>query len=309
VVANFDDQHGNDSFVSNDGDLNHFWKSVPSQGGQTRRFDLMESAGIAGCSIGTLGHSQACMGIATGDFDRNGMLDLLVTNFHNEPVNLFLQIDSGFFVDDALKYGLVEPSRGVLGFGAQSADFDNDGWLDIAVSNGHIYDASYAGVPFQMVSQLFRGHRRAFSLQRAEAAGPYWNRKHLARTLALFDWNRDGRMDLVANHLDQPIAILQNDSESGNWLQLELVGVTSEREATGARVRVVAGQDRWTAWQMGGDGYMCTNESVLHFGVGKTNMIQRIEVSWPSGMVQTLTSVAPNARYLLVEGDDTLHRR
>ena len=112
VIANFDGQNGNDVFISNDGDLNHFWKSISAGEAGTSRYRLTEYARIAGCSVGTSGISQACMGIASGDFDRNGMLDLLVTNFHNEPVNLFLQNDSGFFVDEALKYGLVEPSRG-----------------------------------------------------------------------------------------------------------------------------------------------------------------------------------------------------
>jgi hypothetical protein len=249
------------------------------------------------------------MGIASGDFDRNGRLDLLITNFYNEPVNLFLQNDSGFFVDEALQYGLVQPSTGVLGFGTQAADFDNDGWLDLAILNGHIYDASYAEIPFRMASQLMRGTKGGFSLQDAETAGPYWRRQQLARTLALFDWNRDGRMDMVANHLDQPIAILQNDSQSQNWLQLELVGTTSERDATGSRVAVHAGGQHWTGWQIGGDGYMCTNEPVIHFGIGNAETIDKIEIRWPSGTTQTWTGVEPNGRYLVVEGEEQMTRR
>jgi tetratricopeptide (TPR) repeat protein len=309
VVADFDGQNGNDLFISNDGDLNHYWKSVTPETSEQQRHTMIESAGIAGCSIGTSGNSQACMGIASGDFDRNGLIDLLITNFHNEPVNLLLQNDSGFFVDEALKYGLVQTSTDVLGFGTQATDFDNDGWLDVAILNGHIYDASYAGIPFRMTSQLLRGGPGAFSLQDAETAGPYWSREQLARTLALFDWNRDGRMDLVANHLDQPIAILQNESEAENWLQLELVGVASDRTAIGARVTVHADGQHWTAWQTGGDGYMCTNEPIIHFGIGDTKVIDEMEIRWPSGMTQTLTSIKPNRRYLIVENESTLQSR
>ncbi len=308
VIANFDAQAGNDVFISNDGDVNHYWKSTRVSDDTPQDYELVEMAGLAGCSIGTTGISQACMGIASGDFDHNGLLDLMITNFHNEPVNLFLQNDSGFFVDEAFKYGLAQPTKDVLGFGAQAADFDNDGWLDLAVLNGHIYDASYANIPFRMVSQLFRGSRGAFSLQDAKTAGTYWNRPQLARTLALWDFNRDGRMDLVASHLDQPIAILQNNSDGDNWLQLELVGVASEREATGASVVIHAGGQQWSGWQTGGDGYMCTNEPLIHFGIGTAKVIDRIEINWPSGTVQELMSVQAGKRYLVVEGEEPMDR-
>lgn len=322
VIADFDGQHGNDLFISNDGDHNHFWKSVARQStepssdsdpkttvGDGSRFGLVESAGISGCSVGTSGLVQACMGIASGDFDRNGLIDLLVTNFHNEPVNLFLNSDSKIFFDEALKYRLVQPSKSMLGFGAQAADFDNDGWLDVAIANGHIYDARYADIPFRMVSQLLRGSPRGFSLQSAESAGPYWSRKQLARTLALFDFNRDGRMDMVSNHLDQPIAILRNDSESAHWIQLELVGVASDRTAIGARVVVrAAGQD-WTAWQTGGDGYMCANEHLIHVGIGEAATIDSLEIHWPSGTTQRFESIGADQRYLAIEGEQELFRQ
>ena len=309
VIANFDGRDGNDVFISNDGDLNHYWRSVPAADNAPERFQLTESAGIAGCSIGTSGISQACMGIASADFDHNGLIDLAITNFHNEPLNLFLQNESGFFVDDALKYGLVEPAKDMLGFGVQAADFDNDGWSDLAILNGHIYDARYAGIPFRMVSQLMQGGPGGFLLQDAQAGGPYWSREQLARTLALFDWNRDGRMDMVANHLDQPTAILQNESQSENWLQLELAGVESERSAVGARVVVNAGDQQWTLWRIAGDGYMCTNEPVMHIGIGTAKLVDRVEIEWPSGVTQAVTSIKPNRRYLVIEGEEKVIER
>jgi hypothetical protein len=125
----------------------------------------------------------------------------------------------------------------------------------------------------------------------------------------MLDWNRDGRIDMVANHLDAPVALLRNDSPAQNWLQLELVGVSSERDAIGAEVRVKAGGERWTAWQTGGDGYMCTNEPVVHFGVGQAGAIDRVVLSWPNGQVQTFENVQPNARYLVIQGEEELFRR
>lgn len=312
ILTNVDGLAGNDLFVSNDGDVNHLWRSlslgVDSASGNSPEFRLSEAGALSGCSIGVNGLSQACMGIASGDFDRNGTFDLLITNFHNEPLNLFLQVSPGLFVDEALKYGLAQSAKDVLGFGVQSIDFDHDGWLDAAVSNGHLYDARYADVPFQMQSQLFRGGKHGFSLQDSKVAGEYWGRSHLARTLATFDFNRDGRIDLIASHLDQPIAVLRNESQAGNWLHLELIGVQSERDAIGAKVTVYCEDESWTSWVVSGDGYMCTNQAGLHFGIGNHQRIDRVEILWPSGEQQVLDSLAANQRVLIVEGH-SFHRQ
>lgn len=308
VVANFDKQHGNDFFVSNDGDLNHYWTSIPAATNEDQ-FSLIESAGLRGCSIGQGGVSQACMGIAAGDFNRDGRLDMQITNFYHEPVNLFIQNRLGFFSDQATRYGLSDLSMSVLGFGTQARDFDNDGWLDLATLNGHVFDASDQGMPFRMRPQLMSGNRSGFVAVQPEVAGPYWQREQLGRALATFDWNRDGRMDLIANHLDQPVAILQNNSVAQNWLQLELIGTNSERDAIGAEATATAGTESWTAFRTAGDGYMVSNEPVLHFGIGSTEALDRVEVQWPSGQTQSFENVAANARYLLVEGAEELYER
>jgi tetratricopeptide (TPR) repeat protein len=309
VVANFDHKFGNDFFVSNDGDFNHYWVSGEASDSQKSKFTLLESANLYGCNIGRGGSSQACMGIAFGDFNRNGTLDLHVTNFHNEPVNLFSQTKSGIFTDLASRLGLVEPSFGVLGFGTQAADFDNDGWLDLAVLNGHVYDGRADDVPFQMPSQLLLGSPTGFRLQDASVAGPYWQKQQLGRTLALLDWDRDGKIDLLANHLDEPVALLGNGSTTGNWLQVELVGVSSERDAIGAEVVVESDDQTWHGWQTGGDGFMCTNEPIIHFGLGTSENITRLQVTWPSGRSEQFDGLKMNGRYLLIEGQAKPHQR
>ncbi|MDG2220223.1 MAG: FG-GAP-like repeat-containing protein [Rubripirellula sp.] len=309
VVANFDHKFGNDFFVSNDGDFNHYWVSGESDDSTKSKFNLFESANLYGCNIGRGGSSQACMGIAFGDFNRNGTLDLHVTNFHNEPVNLFSQTKSGIFTDVASRLGLVEPSFGVLGFGTQAADFDNDGWLDLAVLNGHVYDGRADDIPFQMPSQLLLGSPTGFRLQDASIAGTYWQKQQLGRTLALLDWDRDGKIDLLANHLDEPVALLKNESTTGNWLQIELIGVSSERDAIGAEVLVESDGQTWHGWQTGGDGFMCTNEPIVHFGLGTSEDITRLQVTWPSGRSEQFDGLKVNGRYLLIEGQAEPHQR
>ena len=302
VIANFDRQHGNDFFISNDGDLNHFWVSTPESNERKDRFRLKESGTLLGCSIGRGGNSQACMGVAFGDFNRDSTLDLHVTNFLEEPVNLFMQSSNGTFIDEAMKYQLADVSRSVLGFGTQAADFDNDGWLDLAILNGHVFDGRVDDLPFRMQPQLMRGSDRGFVLHDPVDAGTFWTTKSVGRTLVKLDWNRDGRMDLVANHLDQPVALLENQSTVQNWIQIVLVGTISERDAIGAEVAVVAGGERFTGWQTGGDGLMATNEQILHFGVAGANEIQSLEVLWPTGEKQVFKSVPVNERYLIIEG-------
>lgn len=310
VIANFDRQFGNDFFVSNDGDFNHFWSSKPASPSSSGRFELTESAAIRGCSIGRDGSSQACMGIAFGDFNRDSTLDLHVTNFHKESVNLFMQSKAGNFSDEAVKYGLFEPSLNVLGFGTQAADYNNDGWLDLAVLNGHVFDPHDPTIDYRMRPQLFVGGRSGFILHESHNSGQYWQQRLLGRTLVMLDFNRDGRIDLLAGHLDAPVALLQNDSPmTGNWIQFELVGVTSERDAIGCEIQITTNGQTWTNWQIGGDGYMCTNEPIVHFGIGDNAIIEEATINWPSGHIDTFHQVDVNQRWLAIEGDRQLTPR
>lgn len=302
VMANFDQRGGNDVFISNDGDLNHYWLSVAD-------YKLQESAKVLGCSVGRSGYSQACMGIAAGDYDHNGRLDLLITNFYDEPNNLYLQDSAGLYSDEALKFGIVKVSTPQLGFGSQAADFDHDGWLDVAVLNGHLYNATAAGVPFRMQSQLFQGGPGRLVVQQPEPDDDYWQRQQLGRTLALFDFDHDGGMDLITNHLDQPVAILHNVTQRQNWVQLELVGVASERSAVGAVVTLTAGGKSWTAWRTSGDGYQCSNQPLLHFGIGESMSVEEIKILWPSGGHQAISIPQINHSYLVVEGEQAAMTR
>ncbi|WP_182871378.1 FG-GAP-like repeat-containing protein [Rhodopirellula sp. JC639] len=305
VIANFDDAHGNDLFIANDTEFNHFWLS--GRDSQSGPVTLRESAQIAGCAFGLLGQRQGCMGIAAGDFDRNGRVDLHVTNFWNQAADLYSQESPGVFTNVNAKRGLYEDTRMTVGWGTQAVDFDRNGWLDLPVLNGNLTDHRHRGRAYQMLPQFFRGNAGGFELQ--NPADPYWETPALGRTMAVLDFNRDLKPDLVTNHLDAPAALLENRTATENALQLELIGTTSERDAIGAKVSIAIGDESWVGWVFGGDGLLCTNEQVLDFGLGRYDAIDRIDVSWPSGANQSFSNIKANQRYLVVEGEADLFQR
>lgn len=305
VITTFDRARGNDLFIVNDTRENHFWVSQTIAEGQTR--ELIDQAHLFGVAVGFLGQRQGCMGIAVGDFDRNGRCDLHVTNYWNQPSDLYLQTEASLFVNATTNLGLYGPTRATVAWGTQAVDFDRNGWLDLAVLNGHVSDHSRLGQPFQMKPQLFRGNAEGFTLQTALSNEPqngidYWQRPALGRTLAMIDWNVDGKPDLVANHLDEPAALLENRCVGGRGLQLELIGTTSERDAIGASITVICGDERFSHCVTSG-GFLCSNEAMVDIGLGTAAAVDAVEVVWPSGVAQRFTGLTVDCRYLLVEGE------
>ena len=180
------------------------------------------------------------MGIAVGDVDEDGDLDLFVTNFFRETNTLYRSMDGLTFDDVTREAGLANSSRALLGFGTQFLDADLDGRLDLLVTNGHIDDYRHYGRPYKMPAQFYRnvGGGR-FALEPAVRVGPYFSRKLLGRGLARVDWNRDGKEDAVISHLDQPVALLTNTTKRcGRYLSIRLRGVRSSRDAVGTTVVV-----------------------------------------------------------------------
>jgi tetratricopeptide (TPR) repeat protein len=305
VIANIDAKQGNDLYIANDTGHNHYWISQPA--GDSGAHSLVEVAQLYGCASGLLGQRQGCMGVAYGDFDRNGTLDLHVTNFWNQPADLYLQGPSGLFTNASASRGLYEATRLTVGWGTIAVDLDRDGWLDLPVLNGHLADQRSRGRPYQMQPQLFRGGAKGFQwIPPASLSGDFWSTPALGRMMASLDWNRDGKPDLVTNHLDLPVALLENRTAAGNHAQIELVGTLSERDAIGATVTVSAGGQTWTAWCAGGDGLLCSHEPTLDFGIGAARSIDWLEVHWPAGTSQRLANLAANTRYLIIEGDSEI---
>ena len=296
VVGDFDHRSGNEVFVGNDVYANQLWRRGDNQTWE-------DIAMQVGCAYGYSGAKTASMGVAAADFDGNGWLDFHITNFQGESVSHYLN-EQGLFRDRNLQYALAQPSQAVLGFGVQGLDYDNDGDADLVVANGHIEDVAGSRAPFAQPAQLLENLTDRFVLVPVEDPSGYWSGNHLGRGLARLDWDRDGKLDFVVTHLGERSALLVNETETANgWLQLVLRGVESERDAIGARIEIQFGGEKATGWVVSGDGFFSRNEAFVSFGVGETETVDRLEITWPSGATQTIDNVAANRRLLVVENE------
>lgn len=294
VIADWDGKPGNEIFIGNDVRANHLWvrRSEDETWG--------EIAALTGCAHGHGGIATASMGIAVADYDGSGTLDIHIANFYQEPVSFYLN-RGGSFEDRAIQYKLHQPSLSVLGFGCQALDYNNDGRSDLAVTNGNIEKAP--GEPLEQSPQFFVNSGSAFQLYDVDEPRNYWQGKYLGRGMGRLDFNRDGKMDLVITHLGSPTALLLNQTSSNsNWLQLELVGTRSERDAIGAKVMIEREGRILTEWLVGGDGYLCRNEPILHFGLDDSKEVTTITVSWPNGESESFGGCTANQRLVLIEG-------
>lgn len=302
VIADFDHSGKLSIFVANDGTPNFFFANKAARG-QLPSFD--NRAFLTGLACDRFGQFQASMGVAAGDADQDGHMDLFVTNFYDESNTLYLNRHGGaVFQDEAMARGLGQPSLKMLGFGTQFVDGELDGWPDLVVTNGHIEDRSAWGQPFQMPCQYFRNRGGGlFEEVSPDELGEFFRRRLLGRGMARLDWNADGREDVVISCMNQPVVLLTNETRpAGNVLIIELRGTFSDRDAVGATVEVTAGGRIRTAQVTAGDGYMASNQKQLVFGLGAATSVERLVIRWPSGLVQQWIKVPNNARFCVVEG-------
>jgi enediyne biosynthesis protein E4 len=296
VAADLDDDGKVDLFVANDTTANFFFRN---QGG----FRFTEEAVESGLAASAGGGSLAGMGVACGDFDGDGRLDLAVTNFLGESTTLYHNHGEGRFIDRAAAAGLAAPTRFVLGFGLSALDANNDGRLDLAQANGHIDDYRPT-FPFLMPAQLFLGNSAGKLVDVSDRVGPPWRLPRLGRGLAVGDLDNDGRTDVVVVAQNAPLALLHNQSASPNHsLTLALEGTASNRDATGARVTVTVLGKTQVAARLGGGSYLSASEHRLHFGLGPAQKVDRVEVTWPTGRRDCYQGLAADAGYRLREGD------
>jgi hypothetical protein len=261
----------------------------------------------SGTAVSEDGSEQASMGIAVGDYTHQGRPSLYVTNFSDENDLLYRNDGDWNFTEVSYPAGVALPSLPFVKWGTAFVDLDNDGWLDLITVDGHVYpqvDALPSGAGYREPKLLQMNLGNGSFCDASTQAGPALEEKRVSRGLAVGDLFNDGNMDVVIGDLDGGPMILRNRGIAGHhWVSFELAGVKSNRLALNARIKIVAGGMTQTDEVHSGGSYLSQNDLRLHFGLGTATKIDSAEIHWPSGKVETLTNLAADRFYSVLEGE------
>lgn len=285
-----------DLYVANDSNPNFLFRN--NQDGT-----FSEIALEANAALSEDGQEQAGMGLGVGDYNNDGNLDLFVTNFSHDTNTLYRNDGDGLFSVVTFPAGLGDSSLRYLAWGTGFADLDNDGWLDLFVANGHIYpeiDHYAVGTTFRQRNQLYRNLGNGRFADVTEQAGEVLRAEQSSRGVAFGDYDNDGDADLLVVNLDERPLLLRTDSPPNHhWITLRLLGTKSNRDAIGARVIAHVGERVQTAEVRSGGSYLSHSDLRVHFGLGQETRVRRLEVRWPSGLVEVFENLEGD-RFLLV---------
>jgi hypothetical protein len=301
LVVDYNNDGWPDLFIANDTQPNKLYRN-------NKNGTFTEEGVAAGVAFGEDGVARGAMGVDAADYDRSGRPHFLVGNFSNQMLGLYRNEGNGLFVDEAPRSTVGRGSLLSLAFGVFFFDADNDGWPDIFAANGHIdeeINRVQPRVTFAQSPLLFRnlgasGKRGSFE-DYSRKAGPDFMKPLVARGAAYADYDRDGDLDIILNNNHGPAVLLRNDSPARNWVSFRLEGVTSNRSALGAIVRIESASGKQWAQVKSGASYLSQSDLALHFGLGADSSIKTVEVEWPSGKKQSFSNVAPGKHYLLKE--------
>jgi len=294
ATLDFDNDGFLDIYVANDSEPNFLWRN---KGNGTFEDVAME----AGCAVTADGRPQSSMGVAVGDYNNDGWMDIYTTSF-SEDYNTLYRNSKGQFDDVTFEAGLgTDFSKLTLGTGF--LDFDNDGWPDIFLANGHLYpQADKAGNSYFQHNHLWHNLCNGrFELLPESQSG--FTQAWSSRGAAFGDLANSGRVWVVVNNIDQVPFLYEPSGTAGNWVRIRLTGTRSNRSAIGARVRVTTGKLTQTNEVRSGDSYLCSSDIRLHFGLGQAKSIDQLEIRWPDRQVEKYERLAVNREYAFRQGD------
>jgi hypothetical protein len=304
TVEDFDDDGWPDVYVANDGQANHLWRNA-------RDGTFRESALALGCAVNANGAAEASMGVAAGDVDGDGDLDLFMTHLWREKNTLYVREDHGF-VDGSMQSGLAAPSYPFTGFGTALLDLEHDGDLDVVIVNGRVEqgpsDPRAGGDPFWSryaeTNQIFVGDGSGRFSDASAGCAAFCSPVEVSRGLAVDDLDGDGDLDVVLANLAGPARLYENVAEKrGHWLQVRAVDRALQRDVYGAVVRVHAGGKVLRRTVGPASSYLSSSSIAVHFGLGAASAIDRIEVRWPGGEHETFVGIPVDQRIVLTRGE------
>jgi hypothetical protein len=271
----------------------------------------------AGAALSAEAKPQAGMGVSIGDYNNNGNMDIVKTNFAGDTDSLYTNLGKAIFEDHTYPSGLGENTR-LLGWGVGFFDMDNDGWLDILMSNGHVYpevDKSKADLKYAEHKYLYRNLQNGRFEDVTDHGGPGILERAPARGCAFGDYNNNGSIDIAVNCINTTPQLLRCDSTlHRNWIKIKLVGVKSNRSGIGSKIIVTATTTPdatkpliQTDELRSGGSYFSQNDLRLHFGLDQAKKVDTIEIRWLSGQVDQLKNLDVNQLYVIQEGGKILH--
>jgi enediyne biosynthesis protein E4 len=300
ICSDFDGDGLVDIFVANDSTPNFLYHN---NGDGT----FKEVGFASGTALNENGSEQGSMGVTLGDYNHDGRLDLFITNFDDDYNTLYHNDGKGSFTDVSYAAKVAAVSLPYVGWGTWFFDYDNDGWVDLLVVNGHVYPQLPT---YRQRNFVHHNNRDGTFTEVGEQLGGPFVEKRTGRGAAFGDIDNDGDVDVVINNLDGPPQVLRNDGgNAGNSVLIKMVGVKSNRDGIGARVKIVSGDLAQIAEVYSGGSYLSQSDLRLHFGLEKRTKVNLIEVLWPSGTVDRISDSGVNKIITIKEGQGVVEQK